>query len=183
MVAVGERRLEFQRGQPAGQQIAKNPAEHGADQADQQRLDDEDRPDGLVPEAERFQDRDVAGLLVGDGGNDVVGAEARDQQDGADDGVHQHVAQRDRRQQILLRLLPGNRFVAGLLADPLADQAGLHRIAGAHPDFVDDAGLLFQNLRGLEQDVARWSRRSRGSRSGRCRPRWRSWWRLRRRPA
>src|ERR1019366_4151400 len=29
-----------------------------------------------------------------------------------------------------------------------------NRIAGAHANLVDDAGLSFENLRGLEQDIA-----------------------------
>jgi hypothetical protein len=80
MVVVGEGRLEFQRRQPAGEEITEHPAERGVHEADQQRFDDENGQDGPVTESERSQDCDIARLLMGDGGNDVVliGAEACD---------------------------------------------------------------------------------------------------------
>ena len=64
------------------------------------------------PEADRFQDRDVALLFEHDRRNDVVDAKRGDDQHGADHRVHDDVAGRQRAHQILVGFLPRHALVA-----------------------------------------------------------------------
>ena len=50
-------------------------------------------------------------------------------------------------------LLPGDRLVAGVVFDPRGDLARLHRIGEPNPQFVDQAGLLGEDLSGLGEHI------------------------------
>src|SRR4051812_47993332 len=75
-------------------------------------LNYEDAADVAGAEPDRFQDRDVALLFEHDGRNDVVDAERRDDQHGADHRVHDDIARRQRAHDVFAGLLPGHALVA-----------------------------------------------------------------------
>ena len=58
-----------------------------------------------------------------DGGNDVIGAETGDEQDRADHRIHDDIADDERRKQILVGLLPRDRFVTGIAFNAGGDLA------------------------------------------------------------
>ena len=124
-----------------------------AGEADHQSLNHEYPAHGALVETQGFHDRDVARLLVGNGRNDVVGAEAGHQQNGTDDRVHDHVAYDQGREQVLVRLLPRYRLVARLALDAHRDVARRHGIGGAHAQLVHEAGLPREDLRRAHQNV------------------------------
>ena len=88
-----------------------------------------------------------------DGRHDIVGAERGDQQDRADDGVHDEVAHLERREQVFVGLLPRDRLVAGLRLDAACNLARLHDVGYADADRVDEARLPGEDLGGLHQRV------------------------------
>ena len=105
-------------------------------------------------EAQGLQDRDVPGLLVHHGRDDVVDAERRHQQDGADDRVHDRVLDHEQAQHVAVGLLPALGAVADPALDPARQRLGLGDVGQADADLVDDVAAVLEHLHGLEQSIA-----------------------------
>ena len=105
-VGIEERIDDPDSAERAAKQITEHKSDKRAGEPDDQRFDDEDRAHGELREPERFHDRDVARLFMGDGGNDVEGPETGDEQNRADHRIHDDVANDERRKEILIRFFP-----------------------------------------------------------------------------
>src|SRR4051794_24972921 len=150
---IYERALDLDRAQRQAQHIAKREADEAADQAQNLPFEHEDRAHRAFTQAERFHDGDVARFFVSNGRDDVVRAEARHQENRAHDGVHDDIADNERAEQILMRLLPRDGFVAGLPLYPRRHLARSHRVDDANPDLVYQPGLPRENLSRAHQRV------------------------------